>query len=94
MSWSRKGGKRHGIPRFTGRKGLVVGIANEHSLAGSRAIAKNAAKRRVTFDCMVTNQAAQTVIGGTAEVIAPTEKICRERIEPPSVDVHATSGRA
>jgi acyl dehydratase len=59
-----------------------------------RAIAKNASKHRVIFDCTVTNQTAQTVISGTAEVIAPTEKICRERIELPRVEVHDTSGRA
>ncbi len=52
-----------------------------------RAVAKNAAKRRVSFDCTVTNQAGETVIDGMAEVIAPTEKICRERVEPPLVQV-------
>jgi acyl dehydratase len=52
-----------------------------------RAVAKNAAKSRVSFDCTVTNQAGQTVIGGVAEVIAPTEKICRERAELPHVQV-------
>ncbi len=59
-----------------------------------RVVAKNAAKRRVNFDCAVTNQAGQMVISGMAEVIAPMEKICRERIELPVIEVHETEGRA
>ena len=34
---------------------------------------------RVIFECRVSNQHAEEVISGTAEVIAPTEKICRPR---------------
>jgi acyl dehydratase len=59
-----------------------------------RAIAKDATKHRVTFDCTVTNQASQTVISGTAEVIAPNEKICRERVELPVVKVYDANSRA
>ena len=39
----------------------------------------------IIFDCLCTNQDGQKVIGGTAEVLAPTEKIKRERIEMPEV---------
>lgn len=53
-----------------------------------RAIRKDDAKHHVTFDCMVTNQNKQTVISGTADVVAPTKKICRERIMPPIVEIH------
>jgi len=59
-----------------------------------RAIDKDAAKHRVTFDCTVTNQAGRTVISGTAEVIAPTVKICRERVELPLVRVYDASAKA
>jgi len=46
---------------------------------------KNAEKHRVTLDCQVTNQRGKVVISGTAEVIAPTEKISRERVTLPKV---------
>ena len=39
----------------------------------------------ILFDCVCTNQDGQKVIGGTAEVLAPTEKIKRARIELPEV---------
>ena len=39
----------------------------------------------IIFDCLCTNQDGQKVIAGTAEVLAPTEKIKRERIEMPEV---------
>jgi phosphate acetyltransferase len=39
----------------------------------------------IIFDCLCTNQDGQKVISGTAEVLAPTEKIKRERIELPEV---------
>ena len=35
--------------------------------------------RRVIFDCRAVNQRAEVVITGTADVIAPTEKISRPR---------------
>ena len=34
----------------------------------------------ILFDCVCTNQDGQTVIRGTAEVLAPTEKIKRPRV--------------
>ena len=39
----------------------------------------------IIFDCLCTNQDGQKVIAGTAEVLAPTEKIKRARIEMPAV---------
>ncbi|MBM3391608.1 MAG: bifunctional enoyl-CoA hydratase/phosphate acetyltransferase [Betaproteobacteria bacterium] len=39
----------------------------------------------IIFDCVCTNQDGQTVIRGTAEVLAPTEKIKRPRVELPEV---------
>jgi phosphate acetyltransferase len=39
----------------------------------------------IIFDCVCTNQDGQRVIGGTAEVLAPTQKIKRARVEMPEV---------
>jgi phosphotransacetylase/acyl dehydratase len=44
-------------------------------------------KHRVVFDCRATNQSGQEVITGTAEVIAPTEKISRPRVVLPEVEL-------
>jgi phosphate acetyltransferase len=44
-------------------------------------------KHRVIFDCRATNQSGQEVITGTAEVIAPTEKVSRPRIVLPEVEL-------
>lgn len=41
------------------------------------------------FDCCCTNQYGKEVIRGTAEVIAPTERVRRARTELPSVALHA-----
>jgi phosphotransacetylase/acyl dehydratase len=47
---------------------------------------KHAEHHRVTFDCTATNQRGDIVIEGSAEVIAPTEKISRARVIPPEVE--------
>jgi hypothetical protein len=41
--------------------------------------------KRVVLDCQAVNQGGETVITGTAEVQAPTEKIRRHRVELPEV---------
>ena len=41
----------------------------------------------IIFDCVCANQDGQTVIRGTAEVLAPTEKVKRPRIELPEVTI-------
>ncbi len=43
---------------------------------------------RVKLDCVVTNQKHEQVITGNADVIAPTEKVSRARIELPEVHLH------
>ncbi len=48
---------------------------------------KDAEKNRVVLDCLCTNQNNEDVITGTAEVVAPTEKIRRERMPLPEVSV-------
>ena len=47
--------------------------------------AKDTEKHRVTLDCQATNQRGEVVISGVAEVIAPTEKISRQRVTLPEV---------
>ena len=42
-------------------------------------------RHRVTLECQAANQNGEIVITGTAEVIAPTEKISRERVKLPEI---------
>jgi phosphotransacetylase/acyl dehydratase len=42
---------------------------------------------RVVLDCVCTNQNGREVISGTAEVMAPTEKVRRERMAMPQVSL-------
>ncbi|MHB1357952.1 MAG: bifunctional enoyl-CoA hydratase/phosphate acetyltransferase [Rhodocyclaceae bacterium] len=44
----------------------------------------------ILFDCNCTNQAGQRVIHGTAEVIAPTDKIKRPKATLPEIKLSAT----
>lgn len=43
---------------------------------------------RVAFDCACTNQRGEVVISGSAQVIAPTEKVKRPRVLLPEVHLH------
>jgi phosphotransacetylase/acyl dehydratase len=45
------------------------------------------AKGRIVFDCRCTNQAGEDVITGTAEVVAPQEKIKRPRVVLPDIQL-------
>ncbi len=54
---------------------------------------KNDAKHRLILDCECRNQADQIVIDGSAEVIAPTEKVKRPRTLLPEVHLHAHGER-
>ncbi|MDY0014369.1 MAG: bifunctional enoyl-CoA hydratase/phosphate acetyltransferase [Rhodocyclaceae bacterium] len=49
--------------------------------------AKYAHNHHVVFDCLALNQDGLKVIDGTAEVVAPTEKIKRPRISLPEVTI-------
>jgi phosphotransacetylase/acyl dehydratase len=49
---------------------------------------KNPENHRVLLDCQALNQHGQTVINGTAEVIAPIEKISRPRVVMPEVELY------
>ncbi len=50
-------------------------------------------KRRVTLDCRCVNQRGEVAIEGTAEVIAPTEKVRRPRTILPTVHLHDRGAR-
>jgi phosphate acetyltransferase/phosphate butyryltransferase len=50
--------------------------------------AKDQQGSRVRLDCTVANQRGQLVMDGSADVIAPTEKVSRPRISMPSVELH------
>lgn len=41
--------------------------------------------RRVTLDCVVANQNQEQVVTGTAEIIAPADKVVRPRVDLPEV---------
>ena len=60
------------------------------------ATAKDDATRRVTLECSVRNQVGALLVSGEAEVIAPKQKISRERRRSPSCSSRtrrrATSG--
>jgi phosphate acetyltransferase len=49
--------------------------------------------KHIIFDCLCTNQEGLKVISGEAEVLAPTEKIKRARIELPAVTISDRWGR-
>lgn len=46
---------------------------------------RDSERRRVTLDCLCTNQEGEAVITGSAEVIAPAEKVRRPRVSLPQV---------
>ena len=49
--------------------------------------------RHVVLDCVCTNQEGRTVIRGTAEVLAPAEKVKRRRARLPEVRLHDPAAR-
>lgn len=53
-----------------------------------KAIAKDIEKHRITFACICVNQRGEEVISGSAEVIAPIEKVKRPRVALPEVHLH------
>jgi acyl dehydratase len=49
---------------------------------------KDATSHRMILDCRCVNQRGETVIDGTAKVLAPTEKVRRPRFVLPEVSLH------
>jgi phosphate acetyltransferase/phosphate butyryltransferase len=66
-----------------------VGLGDTITVA-VRVAKKDTEKHHVTLDCEAKNQIGETVITGTAEVIAPTEKISRLRVVLPEVELRET----
>src|SRR6266540_2245810 len=54
---------------------------------------KDPEKHRVVFDCKCVNQHGEVVITGSAEVLAPTEKVKRPRTILPAVHLHDRGAR-
>lgn len=52
------------------------------------AAAKDPEKQRITFETKCTNQYGDVVISGTAEILAPTEKVRRPRVVLPKIRLH------
>lgn len=50
-----------------------------------KVVGRDEEKRRITLDCQCTNQKGEVVISGSAEVLAPTEKIKRPRVVLPQI---------
>jgi len=57
-----------------------------------RAVKKIFESKRVIFDCLAVNQEGKQVVTGTAELIAPTEKVSRPRVRLPEIELR-TPGR-
>ena len=57
------------------------------------AVDKDVERHRITFDCQCVNQHGEVVISGSAEVIAPTEKVKRPRAILPEVHLHDHGAR-
>jgi len=58
-----------------------------------RVTGKDPLRHHVTLDCTVTNQRGMAVISGSAEVLAPTEKVSRARIVMPEAQLHQSGHR-
>jgi len=52
------------------------------------ATAKDIQRTRISFDCRCINQRGDIVIDGTAQVIAPTDKVRRPQVTLPDVTLH------
>jgi acyl dehydratase len=55
-------------------------------------VASKEPRHRVVLDCRCVNQLGETVIDGTATVLAPTEKVRRRRFELPDVSLREHAG--
>ncbi|MEI7556723.1 bifunctional enoyl-CoA hydratase/phosphate acetyltransferase [Candidatus Chlorohelix sp.] len=58
-----------------------------------KAVAKDEQRNGITFDCTCVNQKGEVVISGSAEVIAPTERVKRPRITLPEVFLYEHGAR-
>jgi phosphotransacetylase len=58
-----------------------------------KVIEKSEQSHHVTLDCRAINQRSEEVISGTAEVLAPTEKISRPRVVLPEIELRQQGRR-
>ena len=54
---------------------------------------KDAARKSVELDCQVLNQKGERVLHGTAQVLAPTEKVRLRRVNAPQIQLHDPQAR-
>jgi phosphate acetyltransferase len=78
--------------------GQTLNFARPVTLGDTVTVRVTAARKfdhnfHVLFDCQCTNQDGQMVIRGTAEVLAPREKIKRARMLLPDVRIHDKTAR-
>jgi enoyl-[acyl-carrier protein] reductase I len=64
----------HGDNSLSGRRGLIVGVANEHSIAWGCARVLAARGARLVLSCL--NPKAQAVVGPLAEQLPATLQVC------------------
>ncbi len=56
-------------------------------------LSKDAAKKSVELDCQVLNQKGERVLHGTAQVLAPTEKVRVRRVIAPQIQLYDPQAR-
>ena len=66
------------------RRPIAIGDPINVSVAVA---SKDATRHRIVLDCRCVNQRGETVIEGTAKVLAPTEKVRRPRFTLPEVSL-------
>jgi phosphate acetyltransferase len=64
-----------------------VKVGDEITVAVTATV-KDSERHRISFDCRCVNQRGENVIEGTANVIAPLEKVRRPRVALPEVHLH------
>jgi len=64
---------------------VTVRVTKKYILSEANRKGKLIEKRIIELDCACVNQANQMVISGQAKVLAPTEKISRERVILPEI---------
>jgi phosphate acetyltransferase/phosphate butyryltransferase len=74
--------------KFTGPVGLGDTVTVTVTVAG-----KEPERHRVALDCRCTNQKGEVVMSGSAQVLAPTEKVKRPRAVLPEIHLHEPGAR-
>ena len=56
-------------------------------------VSKDDIRKGVELDCQVLNQHGERVLHGMARVLAPTQKLCRPRVDTPLIHLHDPQAR-